>query len=76
MRPSTMLKNDAYGVLCKLNIDKVYDRVNWNFLVFVLKMMDFGQKWIRLIKWCISTTKFFVLVDDTPFGFFFKALRA
>ena len=36
MRPSTMLKNDAYGVLCKLNIDKVYDHVNWNFLVFVL----------------------------------------
>ena len=32
--------------------------------------MGFGHKWIRWIQWYISTARFLVLVNGTPFGFF------
>ena len=39
----------------------------------ILQKMAFGEKWIGWIKWCISTTTFYVLVNGTPTSFF-KAL--
>ena len=65
----SLLKRKECGVLCKLNIEKLCDHVNWNFLL-MLQKMGFGDKRISLIKWCISTTRFFVLVNGTPSGFF------
>lgn len=31
----SMLKSDETSVLCKLDIEKVYDYVSWSFLIFV-----------------------------------------
>ena len=31
------LKVGVLGVLCKLDIEKVYDHVNWEFLMFLLQ---------------------------------------
>ncbi|RVX03347.1 Transposon TX1 uncharacterized 149 kDa protein [Vitis vinifera] len=64
------LKDNAGGVLCKLDIEKAYDRVSWSFLLVVLKEMGFGERWIKWIDWCISTVKFSVLVNGSPSGFF------
>ncbi|RVW68000.1 Transposon TX1 uncharacterized 149 kDa protein [Vitis vinifera] len=54
------LKDNVGGVLCKLDIEKAYDRVSWSFLLAVLKEMGFGERWIKWIDWCISTVKFSV----------------
>ena len=42
----TMVKKKERGILCKLDIEKAYDWINWNFLLDVLQKMGFGRKWI------------------------------
>ena len=66
----SILKSNGGAILCKLDIENAYYHVEWSFLFSVLEKMGFGEKWIRWIKWCISTASFSVLVNGTPFGFF------
>ncbi|KAL6320089.1 hypothetical protein AAG906_004598 [Vitis piasezkii] len=54
-----------WAVMCKLDIEKAYDHVDWSFLLSVMGMMGFGEKWLRWMRWCISTTSFSVLVNET-----------
>ena len=37
------LKSKEGSVLCKLDIEKTYDHVNWKFLFAVLRKMGFGE---------------------------------
>ncbi|XP_026428702.1 uncharacterized protein LOC113324615 [Papaver somniferum] len=58
----------------KIEMTKVFDRVNWEFLIQVMKQMGFSSQWCNLIHQCISTTNLVVLVNDSP-GKFFKPTR-
>ena len=64
------LKSGVPGVLCKLNMEKAYDHVNWNFLLYLLRRCGFGEKWCLWIKQCILTTWLSVLLNGVPSGFF------
>ncbi|RVW24229.1 LINE-1 reverse transcriptase-like [Vitis vinifera] len=66
----SVLKNKEEAVMCKLDIEKAYDHVEWSFLFSVMRKMGFGEKWIRWMKWCISTVSFSVLVNGSSSGFF------
>ena len=62
----SMLKKKEKWVLCKLDIKKAYDKINWNFLSTMLGKMVFKEKWLGWIKWCISATSFSVMLNGTP----------
>ncbi|RVW81060.1 Transposon TX1 uncharacterized 149 kDa protein [Vitis vinifera] len=64
------LKDNAPGLLLKLDIEKTFDHVNWNFLIDVMSRMGFGHKWINWMKWCWSTATFSILINGCPTGFF------
>ena len=40
----SILRKKDTGVLYKLDIEKAYDQVDWNFLVMVMHRMGFGGK--------------------------------
>lgn len=48
-----MQKEDWPGIVCKVDMEKAYDHVNWGYLDWVLGQMGFGVKWINWIKICV-----------------------
>nr|AFP55574.1 non-ltr retroelement reverse transcriptase [Rosa rugosa] len=56
--------NGAFGL--KLDMNKAYDRVEWNFLEAVLRKMGFVDSWIGLVMSCVTTSSLSVLINGKP----------
>ncbi|RVW92931.1 LINE-1 reverse transcriptase-like [Vitis vinifera] len=63
-------KRKEKGLICKLDIEKAYNSINWKFLLKVLQKMGFGSKWLGWMWSCLSSAKFSVLVNGVSVGFF------
>lgn len=54
------------GVILKLDFEKAYDSVNWDFLFSMLYNFGFDEKWICWIKGCLTSSRISVLVNGSP----------
>lgn len=50
----------------KLDFNKAFDSVSWNFLKWVLSQMGFPQKWIMWVLSCVSSATASILVNGSP----------
>ena len=64
------MRQGVLGVLYKLDVEKVYDHVNWDFLIYLLQRCGFPLLWRNSIQFCISTVHFSILINGCPSGFF------
>lgn len=47
----------------KLDLNKAYDRIEWDFLYEVFLKMGFSSRWLGLIGQCVSTISFNIVVN-------------
>lgn len=58
------------GVLCKLDMEKAYDHVYWDFVDYMLERLELAGKWKKWMKACITIASFVVIVNGGPSSFF------
>lgn len=54
----------------KVDMEKAYDKVDWDFLMAILHAFGFSSQWCHWIFQFISTVSFSILLNGSPYGFF------
>ncbi|KAL0304674.1 UNVERIFIED_CONTAM: hypothetical protein Sangu_3070300 [Sesamum angustifolium] len=54
----------------KVDIQKAYDSVEWDFLLEVLRLFNFPPQFIKLIEQCVSTVSYSIALNGSVYGFF------
>jgi hypothetical protein len=49
------LRSREPSFICKMDLEKAYDNVNWEFHLYMLRRCGFGGKWCSWIAHCISS---------------------
>ena len=64
------MKNHKSGktgyMALKLDMSKVYDRVEWPFLEEVMRKLGFNERWITLMMICVNSVSYAILVNEKP----------
>ncbi|GKC63410.1 RNA-directed DNA polymerase, eukaryota [Tanacetum coccineum] len=53
-------------LLFKVDFEKAFDSVNWNFLLDVMRQMGFGSKWRTWIASCLSSASISCMINGSP----------
>ncbi|KAL0300239.1 UNVERIFIED_CONTAM: Retrovirus-related Pol polyprotein from type-2 retrotransposable element R2DM [Sesamum angustifolium] len=54
----------------KVDIQKAYDSVEWDFLFEVLKLFNFPARFIGWIEQCVTTVSFSISLNGSIYGYF------
>ena len=60
-------------IAIKLDMEKAYDRLEWNYIFTTLEKLGFAPTWIEWVKACVTTSSFSVLVNGIPGEQFFPS---
>jgi len=61
--------NGKVGELAlKIDINKAFDQVDWNYLLSVMIKMGFHKKWVDYIKLCLEFVQYLVMVNGDFIG--------
>lgn len=52
----------------KLDLSKVYDKIEWEFLEAIMKRMGFRDKWVALVMECVTSVKYSITHRGEIFG--------
>lgn len=64
-----------FELALKIDMNKAYDRLEWDFLEAIMTKMGFDLNWINLIMGYVSTVEFLVLVNGQPGNKFYPSRR-
>nr|KYP49583.1 LINE-1 reverse transcriptase isogeny [Cajanus cajan] len=53
-------------IFFKVDFEKAYDSVSWEYLIYMLQRLGFNHKWIGWIRECLNTAFLSVLVNGSP----------
>jgi len=61
------VRRNRRSALCfKVDYEKAYDSVRWDFLLDMLQRLGFHSKWVRWVKGCLESSSISVLVNGSP----------
>lgn len=67
----TIKRNTTKVIKCcglKLDMSKAFDRIEWDYIIEIIRACGFCENWCKLIKSCISTTSFSILINGGKCG--------
>ena len=56
-------------MVVKLDMSKVYDRVEWDFIHNMMLELGFNPRWVYLVMQCIQTISYSVILNGDPVGY-------
>ncbi|GJT52281.1 RNA-directed DNA polymerase, eukaryota [Tanacetum coccineum] len=54
------------SLIFKVDFEKAYDSVRWDFLDDILKKFRFGEKWCKWIQSCLRSSRGSILINGSP----------
>nr|KYP42285.1 Transposon TX1 uncharacterized [Cajanus cajan] len=54
------------SIFFKVDFEKAYDSVSWNYLLYMLRRLGFYEEWVGWINECLRTAMVSTLVNGSP----------